>query len=93
MKIIALLLIALLSLSLSLFHPFLEKRRKKEKDRHPPLSPRIETVLGPLIVIALDIYCSRDNTVLTIFCRAKLGVSTVLAIKSEGGGGGDRLDL
>lgn len=88
MKIIALLLIALLSLSL-FFTLFLRREEKKRKTG----IPRIETVLGPLIVIALDIYCSRDNTVLTIFCRAKLGVSTVLAIKSEGGGGGDRLDL
>lgn len=91
MKIIALLLIALLSLSL-FFTLFLRREEKKRKTGIP-LFPRIETVLGPLIVIALDIYCSRDNTVLTIFCRAKLGVSTVLAIKSEGGGGGDRLDL
>lgn len=91
MKIIALLLIALLSLSL-FFILFLRREEKKRKTGIP-LFPRIETVLGPLIVIALDIYCSRDNTVLTIFCRAKLGVSTVLAIKSEGGGGGDRLDL
>lgn len=63
MKITILLLI--LSFSLSLFFTLFLRREEKEKDRHPPLFARIKTVLGPLIVIALDIYCSRDNTVLS----------------------------
>lgn len=65
MKITILLLILSLFLSLFLFFTLFLRREEKEKDRHSPLFARIKTVLGPLIVIALDIYCSRDNTVLS----------------------------